>query len=135
MTNGRREFGCAECNIADAAAAWENTRQLERASTLVDDSHFIFQVLRCKQCGQPFLWITTEIVDWAGGDDAQYRRVIPLTEIEAGALIARDGEPDPDELRPFADGRRYLHVDWPTGAEEPTASWTTGPLSFVTADV
>ncbi len=127
----RTENGCAQCFGDDAAAAYKNTRQLERIRVLTDDSHFIVQILRCNECGQHFLWITTEVVDWSGGDDAQYRRVIPLTQSEANALSE---EPAPDELRPFADGRRYLQIDWPTEDERPTAAWTTAPLSFVSAN-
>jgi hypothetical protein len=123
-------FGCAQCSGDDARDAWENTKELERVSYLVDDSHFIVQVLRCKECAQPFLWVMTEIVDWSGGDDAQYRRVVPLTESEAETFL-KSGEPSVAMIESLGGDRRYLRQDWPTGKKKPRVTWATGPLQLV----
>jgi hypothetical protein len=125
-------FGCARCCGDEPRTAWEATKNLEHVRTLVDDSHFIVQVLRCKLCRQQFLWVTTEIVDWAGGDDAQFRRVVPLTAAEAETLFAEQGEVTPAMLVMFGrENRRYLRFDWPTGVEKPLIRWETGALVFV----
>jgi hypothetical protein len=126
----RIRFGCEQCYGHDPYAAWEATKTLERTHVLVDDSHFIVQLLRCRACDQDYLWVSTEVVDWSGGDDAQHRQVVPITAAET-AELASGGEPDPAALAAFADGRRYLRSDWPTGRESPKISWVAGWFHFV----
>ncbi|MFN7923689.1 MAG: hypothetical protein U0Q16_26540 [Bryobacteraceae bacterium] len=116
-------FGCDRCWPADAAAAWEARRGLSTVAELVDESHLHVMLLRCDACGQRFLSVFTEIVDWADGEDSQYWKLLPLTAAEAEALqreslnLAR--------LEAVGSDRRCLRRDWPKG-EEARAWWGSG---------
>ena len=79
-------FGCRRCYGEDPRAAWayyEEGLAVERE--LVGDSHFLVQLRRCADCGQQFVWIFGEAVDWQGGDDAQRREIVPVSATEAEA--------------------------------------------------
>jgi hypothetical protein len=122
------EFGCARCYGADARASWTYCAEhltIERA--LVDDAHFIVQLRRCPTCSQRFVWILTETVDWVGGDDGQYRNVVPVTTAEA-QMLARREDIDAAVIEPLGRNRRFLQVDWPTGQRDKNIRWTTGKL-------
>jgi hypothetical protein len=125
------EFGCRQCyRDEDARAVWGRHR-LRAERRLVDDVHFIVQILRCAECGQRFASIFTEFVDWSGGDDAQYRDVVPLDEGEAERLAAQGEDVDLAWLGGLGADRRSLRSDWPTGARERRIRWTTGPIHIV----
>ncbi|HKB19588.1 MAG TPA: hypothetical protein VKC65_01155 [Gaiellaceae bacterium] len=115
-------FGCRHCYGENAERAWayyEDGLAVERE--LVGEPHFIVQLRRCAECGQQFVWVFTEAVDWEGGEDAQQRSVVPLTEDEAETL-------ETESLASFGRDRRYLMTDWPTDAAGPTIEWSTGEL-------
>ena len=82
------QFGCPVCRPETAEAAWEATRKLEPRHKLVDESHYTLRVRGCPACGQPFLSVFTELVDWEGGDDSQGWVVIPITPEEEADLLA-----------------------------------------------
>ena len=65
-------------------------------------------------------------MDWEGGEDAQYRQVIPVTEAEAEAVARQGASVDLAYLGSFGRGRRYLKVDWPPDRPGATARWFTG---------
>ena len=117
-----RGFGCPRCCGDDAKRAWayyEAGLVVERE--LVGEPHFIVQLRRCSECGQQFVWVFSEAVDWESGEDAQHRSVIPLTEHEAETL-------ETESLASLGRDRRYLVTDWPTEAPRPTIAWSTGGL-------
>jgi hypothetical protein len=125
---GRVEFGRSECcggDDAEAAAAYCFSR-LTTTHRVVSDSHFGVSLRECPNCGQQFVVIFTEFVDWSGGDDAQYFDIVPLTGDEAAALVAEQNL-DLGALGALGAGRRRLSVDWPTGAAKRTL-WRTGPF-------
>jgi len=103
-------FGCRRCYGEDPRAAWayyEEGLAVERE--LVGDSHFLVQLRRCADCGQQFVWIFGEAVDWKGGDDAQRREIVPVsaTEAEAAGRLdypSRSGRPM--RQTPRSSGRR-----------------------------
>jgi hypothetical protein len=114
------DFGCARCHGDDAQAALAHIRDqgLPIDRFLVDDSHFIVSLRHCRECRQRFVSIFTEDVDWVGGDDAQYRQVVPITPEEAATLAAQGENVDLRHLGSLGEGRRYLSTSWPTGGEE-----------------
>ena len=117
--------GCSLCGEQDADLAWANYERLAIDEYVVDDSHFIITLRRCPECGRRFVWIFTEFVDWVGGDDAQYRQIVPVSEAEAQA-IARGGEHlDLDWLGSLGRGRRHLRTYWPTGHPTEIVLWST----------
>jgi hypothetical protein len=115
-------FGCPSCYGNDAERAWEYYEDgllVERE--LVGEPQFIVQLRRCVECGQRFVWVFTESVDWDRGEDAQRRSVVPLTDGEAETLEA-------GSLASLGSDRRYLVTDWPTDAPSATIAWSTGEL-------
>ncbi|MFI5776838.1 hypothetical protein [Nocardia sp. NPDC051570] len=126
MTSPADQFGCAACYSEDAQACWLHFQdRCRREHTLVDDSHFIVGLLRCPQCGQRFVSVFTEFIDWVGGEDPQYTTIMPLTEAEATTLI--DGSRPIPAIGALGSDRRYLTRDWPSG-EPPTLTWALGPF-------
>lgn len=123
------DFGCPQCYGDDAEHAWayyEDGLVVERE--LVGEPHFIVQLRRCAECGQRFVWVFTEAVDWEDGEDAQHRSIVPLSEDECQALENLGGRVEAESLAALGAGRRYLVTDWPSGAQRSTIDWSTGGL-------
>jgi hypothetical protein len=80
------ESGCAQCWPEDAAAAWQARQRLVLNKTLVDESHFLVNLLACTHCKQVFMSIFTEMIDWDGGNDPQDWLVVPLAADESRLL-------------------------------------------------
>ena len=115
-------FGCPSCYGDDAERSWdyyEDGLVVERE--LVGEPHFIVQLRRCAECAQQFVWVFTEAVDCDGGEHAQHRSVVPLTEDEVERL-------ETESLVSLGRGRRYLVTDSPTGTPSATIGWSTGEL-------
>jgi hypothetical protein len=122
-----QEFGCYFCWPADARAAWAARDGLTRLKELIDESHFIVAILACPHCGQRYVSVFTETIDWEGGNDPQYWMLLPLTEAEAGGLIQRETPPDEMSLNALGRGRRSLQRDNPK-AGTPRVFWGSGVL-------
>ncbi|MGZ6143595.1 MAG: hypothetical protein ACXWLM_09655 [Myxococcales bacterium] len=116
--------GCELCFPGSADAAWAARSSLERAAELVDESHFIVAILACPACGQRFLSVFTETVDWADGDDPQHWTMFPIAAGESEALIRRGASLDEAALATLAHGRKSLHFDCPKGG--PKRAWFSG---------
>lgn len=118
-------FGCARCWPEDAALAWEARWALKAIAGLIDESHFIVTLLVCPECTQRFVSIFAETVDWADGEDPQYRTVAPVTESEAAGLVEAGSALSEAQLTALGPDRRSLQRDFPKGGE-PRAYWSTG---------
>ncbi|MDX6770236.1 MAG: hypothetical protein SF051_11945 [Elusimicrobiota bacterium] len=114
--------GCAACWPDSPEAAWESRRALAPAAELVDESHYGVRLLGCPACGQRFLSVFTERVDWADGEDPQHWALMPVTLEEAVSLAAAPTEAAIDALAPR---RRSLRRDFPKGGE-PRCFWDEG---------
>jgi hypothetical protein len=125
------EVGCADCRGDDAEAAYRHYKTLPVVAELIDDSHFIVQIRRCGAGGQAYLWIFAEFVDWPGGQDAQYRTILPITDEEVGTLTTRGEQQDLRALEGLGVDRRYLRVDWPSGLPDQRVYWSSGRLVVV----
>ncbi|MGH7132509.1 MAG: hypothetical protein ACREJO_11240 [Phycisphaerales bacterium] len=111
------------CVSDDPAVAKEALRKAAATDTLVDESHFRVTIRRCPLCGQHFLHIFCERVDWADGDDPQAWITAPITEGETHTLRATNIAADEDYLlRALPGTRRFLHRDAPKGSPE-TLVW------------
>lgn len=119
---GTGGFGCASCWPADADAAWEARQSLGREAELVDEPHFHMMLLVCGACGQRFLSVLIETVDWVNGDDPQHWSLLPLTAHAATEL--RGGLSGPG-LAALGRDRRSLRRDHPA-AGAARAFWSTG---------
>ena len=71
------------CLGDDSAAALEAIRKTKHIAMPVDESHFIVSIRCCVTCGQHFLSLFCERVDWADGDDPQTRVAIPVSSNSA----------------------------------------------------
>lgn len=118
-------FGCSRCWPADAAAARDAIRALPVDRELVDESHYRVIVRRCGSCGQQFLSVFTELIDWADGDDPHSSTVIPLRYAEAVALRGVNSPPTPEQINRVGPQRRSLRYDAPKNAAART-SWGLG---------
>jgi hypothetical protein len=125
------EAGCRLCFGEDAELAWASYRRLRTDAAVVDESHFLVRLRSCPECGQRFLWIFTEFVDWENGEDAQYRQIVPVTKAEADAIARQGAAVDLAYLGSLGRGRRYLKVDWPSAQPKATAGWATGEFLII----
>jgi hypothetical protein len=128
-------IGCDACYQCSAEAADAARRRFLEVRRLVDESHFIVRIIACPGCGQAYISVFTETIDWKDGDDAQYWSLLPVSPKESAelwargeTLVARGAE---SELVAFIESlgrkRRHLQVDHPTGG--PTrVRWADGGL-------
>jgi hypothetical protein len=117
-----------DCLGDDCVAAKEAIRTARQVARLVDDSHFGVSIRRCGECGQHFLTLFCERVDWADGDDPQTWVAVPVSKDEAAKLQAVDIAADEYAiLRIVTDDRRFLYHDMPKGARD-TLTWMTRRL-------
>lgn len=121
------QFGCERCFQASAQAASQARRQFFERAKLVDESHIIVRILECPHCGQRCVSVFTELIDWSGGDDAQYWSLLPLTLEESEQLLVQGEQVDLRRIESLGRARRYLQVDFPTGKSK-RVSWAEGGL-------
>lgn len=82
--------------------------------TYRDDSHHIQRLLQCKDCGQLYFYDFAEEIDWAQGDDPQYRTFIPVLSAAEARRLSRLPPSGLAALVP------RIQVDWPAGEAAPT---------------
>ncbi len=117
--------GCENCWPATAEAAWKARCQLGHTKELIDESHYHVMIMACAQCGQKYLSVFTEMIDWQEGDDAQYWTSVPVTESEATNLAQRGAELTEDEINETGASKQALCRDYPTGGN-PAVYWGKG---------
>jgi hypothetical protein len=101
-----RGFGCPRCFGTDASAAWGAMRA-SREATVVQESHFSVHVTSCT-CGQHYVEVFMERIDWRGGDDDQTWCMFPIRQDEYLRLAA-SAEPDVERVvAELAGERRFL---------------------------
>ncbi|HXY31151.1 MAG TPA: hypothetical protein VEI06_10630 [Gemmatimonadaceae bacterium] len=122
--HGEQAFGCERCWPASAEEAWDAGLALDGALELVRESHFHVNIRLCRDCGQRFLWVFTETIDWDDSEDPQYWTRVPISAEEMSAL-EQAGESVEGRLESVAPERRSLRHDHPK--ETPAVSyWATG---------
>lgn len=118
----QRSFGCSACWPASAERALEARRSLVFQDRLVDESHYGVSLLACGACGQRFLSVFTERIDWTNGNDPQEYQLAPVSADEAAALVAEGtGITTPSIERAAAARYVLLHTSPSSGA--PTTRW------------
>ncbi len=126
MSTPHQEFGCPRCSGPDAASVWEAHRADRRIADLVEESHFSLRLLACPACGQSFLKVFTELIDWQGGDDSQCWCLLPLTPEECDQLLAAGEQVDPAWLTDWgassASGAGRLLKESPSVTAAPTSA-------------
>jgi hypothetical protein len=120
-------FGCARCAGEDAAAAWEAT-QSKRGPSLVQESHFSIRLTECS-CGQAFVVVFTERIDFHNGEDDQDWLVLPVTPAERSKLAAASEAELPRLVTELGRERRFLVRSFPTGGSI-SAGWRIGGFAI-----
>lgn len=116
-------FGCARCYAEDADAAHEDMlKKFEGVAELAFESHFSLHIIRCPDCGQQWVYVWTERINWSDGHDTISILVVPIREAEAKKLIALGDESVP-AIERFGRNRRVLNR-YSAGGE--TSWWTRG---------
>lgn len=118
-------LGCEHCWPSAADAAWNARDGLRLTAELIDESHYHVMIRACPQCGQRFLSVFTERIDWTDGDDAQHWTVVPITKREAAKLTRRGSALTDIEINSVGSNRRSLVRNYPTGGG-PCEFWGTG---------
>lgn len=99
-------FGCLRCCGDVAAVAWEASRA-HREGSVVQESHFGVHVARCA-CGQRFVEVYMERVDWRDGDDDQTWALFPVFDDEAARLASTRAADVERVVNELAGRRRFL---------------------------
>jgi hypothetical protein len=120
-------FGCDRCWPAEADAAQQARFTLTRQVDLINESHFHVMTLACPSCGQRFVSVFTETIDWDDGEDPQYWTLMPITGAEATDLDREGGAVTEATLETLGPGRKCLQHDHPKGVSA-RSSWGTGIL-------
>ena len=100
---------------------------LKHLARLIDESHLGVSIYSCAACGQEFIAIFAERVDWANGEDPQCSTLMPLTPAEAARMVLAAANVDLGEVTALGRHRQFLRDDWPS----------TGPriLEYATGQV
>ena len=116
---------CA-CLQDDAAAAVTAIQANSTEKGFLNESHFKISLQTCRKCRQAFLYVMTEMVDWANGEDPIARVYFPVSPEQATTL--RDIRPKSyGDLQPLKLKGPYLVTYWPSEGPHLVA-WRTGVL-------
>ena len=116
------------CRGSDPLAAKQAIRKAPRVAALVDESHFMASIERCDSCGQHFLTLFCERVDWVDSDDPQTWLAFPVNADEVVRLQAANVAANENILTAIvASPQRFLYHDMPKGAPD-VLEWRDGLL-------
>ena len=90
----------------------------------MDESHFSVGICACVHCGQQFLRVFCEQIDWVDGQDPQYFLTAPVSEDEVGNLRMLSGVDS--LLAEIFMQRITLRHDFPKDAQFPVNRWAHG---------
>lgn len=119
-------FGCGRCWGSDADTVWKAKREFATVADLIDESHYGVSILACPQCAQRFVFVFTETVDWAGGDDPQASNLMPLSDAEAAELTRQGAAVTEAALAAVGPRRRCVLHRYPADSDERQNFWRTG---------
>lgn len=111
MTESNR--GCEKCWGGDAQSAVPKLNSLPHGGLLVDDLHLIIGKRSCADCGQLFVTVFTETIDWVDGEDPQHRSYMPVSGAELAEVAKLDESDMHSALLEIGRSRRTLEWDNP----------------------
>ncbi len=97
--------GCPRCTGASAGDAWAAVKG-SATHTFANEPHYGVHATRCA-CGQPFVFVFTERVDYQDGFDTQVELAVALWSEELGELQGM-GSAVGTKLTRLAQGRPFL---------------------------
>jgi hypothetical protein len=112
------DVGCERCFVGSAEQVYTRMRDLELVESLVDESHFSVHLKRCAACGQRFVSVFCESIDWSGGNDPQQFFWAPITAEEATSLRGLDENATERAILAIAPKRGCLDVYWPSSGDK-----------------
>jgi hypothetical protein len=113
-----RRPGCPECWPESAEAACEARKSSTPVRVIADDSHYRVVIEACAKCRQKFVYVMTELIDWADGEDPVCRQRSAITDAEATSLQKLDDIAAEDFVfQMCSDGRQCAVEDWPKGRD------------------
>ncbi|MDI6739344.1 MAG: hypothetical protein QME74_03155 [Candidatus Edwardsbacteria bacterium] len=109
-----------QCHLMDLAglAARDIVGAMDTVAVYEDESHLIRKLYHCRKCGQLYFYEFYEEIDWAEGNDPQYRTMIPVADERSGDLL---------NLMPPVSFGAYpaIRMDYPKEATAPQPPcWT-----------
>lgn len=126
MSDDESHFGCATCSPADAAEAWNARAGFAPVAVLVEESHYRVAIESCGSCGQRYVHVFCEMIDWVDGNDPQFRVLMPIDAAETERLLALGSDVDEATLAALGPRRRSLERDFGKDAAAPSVYWATG---------
>jgi hypothetical protein len=113
--------GCALWKEPERVVAGGLQSGFKLLETFVHESHWWRYLLKCRECGQLYVYEFYEEVDWVDGEDPQFTYWVPVeTETEIASLRTAPA----GGLAAFAP---RLCKDWPKGAKEAKLYWVKNP--------
>ncbi|MFO0595906.1 MAG: hypothetical protein U0228_11390 [Myxococcaceae bacterium] len=106
-------MSCHLCANENAETAWGAARAT-RVAALVEESHCSLQITACS-CGQRFINVFTERIDWNGGEDDQTWLTLAIAADEAARLEGTAEGELHRVVNALGVGRRFLVRSFPTG--------------------
>src|SRR5206468_4212166 len=83
------------CHLLTQQTLDRETLGLDKFESLVHSSHFAVDLCRCRDCGQVYVEVFWEIVDWSGGDDDMWQFYVPVSDEETERLRSTLPQHDP----------------------------------------
>ncbi len=120
---------CRECRCQneDVKVAQQALLNCDQVGSMVGDSHFSAGIIKCEACGQQFLSVFAELIDWDDGDDSQASLWLPVFSAEARKLLQTEGLATERLIMEMKMQRRYL-VNAKSKGNEAYATWYEGPF-------
>ena len=126
-------IGCAACFGGSANDARAARDRLECRDRLVDESHFGVSIRACRACGQRFVHVFSEAIDWTGGNDPQSWLLIPVSAEEVDGLRDLDEVAIERAIVALSPKRRCLDEYWPPHGDS-SVRWCAGPCLIMPHD-
>ena len=126
-------IGCAACFGGSAEQVSQARRRLAAGARLVDDSHFSVLLRVCGVCGQRFVDVFSERIDWQGGNDPQAWLLVPVSDDEANRLRGLDEASVEGAVLALSPKRRCLDEYWPSEGGR-IVRFSQGPLMIMPHD-
>ena len=121
-------LGCKYCYSTDANTAFELVLKTRVNNNLISESHLSVRLRKCKHCGQQYLVIFNEKIDWEHGEDPQHWKVLPISIDESKLILSSEKRNEQDlfqTIELIAIGRTTLNMEWPKKQNQ-RVSWGKG---------
>lgn len=113
----RNLTNCILWKQPEAGLAQGLSAQFELLETYVKESHWWRYLLKCRDCGQCYVYEFYEEIDWQGGKDSQLKTWVPVHTADETAAIATAAA---GQLGGFAP--RLCQI-WPKGENKSRLYW------------